>query len=63
MRARDKPDFPVADVDGTYGCRKCGTYARLKKGARLACSWCKSPLPLILVSDQRQGGAGLSTSK
>ncbi len=47
MRARDRAGCPTAPHDGTYGCRKCGTYARLKQGNKLACSWCRTTLPLI----------------
>lgn len=49
MRARDKPSFPVADAAGLYGCGKCGTYHRIREGGKLACSHCRSAVPLIRV--------------
>ena len=50
MRARDKPSFPIARVDGTYGCPACGTYHRLVIGVPLVCHFCRTALPLIYVT-------------
>lgn len=50
MKVRDNPSFPTAPHDGTYGCCRCGTYHRLKAGAKLACSYCRSAAPLIIVA-------------
>lgn len=47
MRWRDKPTFPVATSDGTYGCCKCGTYFHIWEGEKLACRHCRTALPLV----------------
>lgn len=48
-RARDRANRERADRDGLYGCRKCGTYHRLRKGAVLNCGYCRTALPLVWI--------------
>lgn len=49
MRARDKDDFPQAHVDGIFGCAKCGSYHRMKRGQRIACAFCRTARPLVYI--------------
>ena len=51
MRVSDRPNYPTAPRDSTYGCRHCGTYARRKQGDKLECRACRSALPLIDAVD------------
>lgn len=50
-RKHERGDRNIAPRDSTYGCRKCGTYARLKKGDALNCRHCRFPGTLIDVVD------------
>lgn len=49
VRARDRIDRERASRDGLYGCRNCGTYHRLKKGAPLNCGRCKTAIVLVWI--------------
>lgn len=50
-REPNRKPQPNATQCGTYGCRKCGTYARLCVGEAMICRRCRSALPLVMVSD------------
>ena len=47
----ERGDQNTAPRDSTYGCRRCGAYARLKKGDKLNCRHCRFPGMLIDVVD------------